>query len=193
MPTTIQRRSVKNREALLRAAQTLFRAQGFEATTIDQIAAGAGVSRRTFFRHFASKDAVVFPAAEERIARFRQGLRAGAGQPLGEAVRRAALAMAEEFSSNKDELLLQHDLMAASPELLAREYEIDRRWEEALYEALRASRRKELQARVLAGAIAGALRAVLRLWLAGRGRQDLASLATEALETLGDLAEEEGK
>src|SRR4029077_8820150 len=47
------------REEVMRQAWLLFSAQGFEATTVDQIAAAAGMSRRTFFRYFAGKDELV--------------------------------------------------------------------------------------------------------------------------------------
>jgi AcrR family transcriptional regulator len=47
------------RDEVLRRAWELFREQGFEATTIDQIAEAAGMSRRTFFRYFTGKDELV--------------------------------------------------------------------------------------------------------------------------------------
>lgn len=58
----------------MRSAWVRFRRQGFEATTIDQIAEDAGMSRRTFFRYFASKDELVL----ERLV--------GAGQQIAESL-----------------------------------------------------------------------------------------------------------
>src|SRR5512142_2830739 len=46
------------------AARDLFASQGYERTTVEAVAERAGVSRRTFFRHFRSKDDVVFPDHE---------------------------------------------------------------------------------------------------------------------------------
>src|SRR3954469_20811516 len=43
------------------AARDLFAAQGYERTTVEAIAERAGVARRTFFRHFRSKDEAIFP------------------------------------------------------------------------------------------------------------------------------------
>lgn len=60
------------RDEVMRAAWTLFSEQGFEATTVDQIAAAAGMSRRTFFRYFdGGKDDLILQrivAAGEQIA-----------------------------------------------------------------------------------------------------------------------------
>jgi AcrR family transcriptional regulator len=184
----LQSRTVKNRESLVSAARALFRAQGYEATTIDQIAAGAGVARRTFFRHFPSKEAVIFPHADARIAAFREALRPRAGEGPEQAVRRAVLETAREFARHKDEQLLQHDLVASSPELAAYEQRVDRRWEEALFEALLEVDGDELAARVLAGALCGGLRAVLRVWLGSRGKLDLAALGAKALDALAETS-----
>lgn len=191
--TTLEGRRAKKRDALVSAAHALFRAQGFEATTIEHIAAAAGVSRRTFFRYFATKDAAVFPHAEARIARFREALRPRGGEAVQAAVRRAVVEVAREFAAHRDELLLQHALIASSPVLLAREHEIDLAWEDAIVAALEAEQdpaadaaQGPLRARVLAGAIAGALRAALRVWLDGRGRADLATLGAQALDLLGE-------
>lgn len=187
---TIEGKRARKRDALVGAAHALFRAQGFEATTIDQIAAAAGVSRRTYFRYFATKDAVVFPHGAARIARFREALRPRRGETVQAAVRRAAVEVAREFAEHRDELLLQHALIASSPALLAREHELDMAWEDAIVAALEgelpAGDERALRARVLAGAIAGALRAALRAWLDGKGRADLAALGARALDLLGD-------
>jgi AcrR family transcriptional regulator len=54
-----QERSRKTRERLVRAALKLWRKQGFEDTTVDEIAAEAGVGWSTFYYHFANKDALL--------------------------------------------------------------------------------------------------------------------------------------
>ncbi len=61
---------------LIDVAQGLFVEQGFEATTIDQIAAAAGMSRRSFFRYFSSKEALVGGKHEAMIEIFVESLRA---------------------------------------------------------------------------------------------------------------------
>jgi AcrR family transcriptional regulator len=53
-------RSERTREALVQAAMVRFLAQGVEETSAEQIAADAGVSLRTFYRHFASKHDLLF-------------------------------------------------------------------------------------------------------------------------------------
>jgi AcrR family transcriptional regulator len=55
------------REALQRAALELFAAEGYDATTTAAIAAKAGVTERTFYRHFLTKEAVLFDDYEHRI------------------------------------------------------------------------------------------------------------------------------
>ena len=53
-----ERKKIQTRLALARAAMALFEERGYDATTVDDIAAAANVSRRTFFRYFAGKDEV---------------------------------------------------------------------------------------------------------------------------------------
>lgn len=62
------RKKQRSRAALVDAALRLFAEQGYERTTVAQIAAAAELSTRTFFLHFASKDDVLFALDEERVA-----------------------------------------------------------------------------------------------------------------------------
>ena len=55
------------RDALQRAALLLFAADGFDATSTASIAAAAGVTERTFYRHFPTKEAVLFEDYEHRL------------------------------------------------------------------------------------------------------------------------------
>jgi AcrR family transcriptional regulator len=76
-------RSERTRAALRRAALTRFLAQGVDATTVDEIAADAGVTVRTFYRHFATKHDLLFADYDAGLHWFRQAL---AARPAGEAV-----------------------------------------------------------------------------------------------------------
>src|SRR5919109_354153 len=69
-------RSERTREALRRAALVRFLAQGVEETTAEQIAADAGVSLRTFYRHFTSKHDLLFADYDAGLHWFRRALAA---------------------------------------------------------------------------------------------------------------------
>ena len=87
------RPAATSRADLERVARALFAERGFEATTVDDIAAAAGIGRRTFFRYFASKNDVVWGDFDAGLADLRRRLAASdPGQPLLTALRRAVLA-----------------------------------------------------------------------------------------------------
>ncbi len=71
----------------------LFDQQGFDATTVDDIAAAAGIGRRTFFRYFASKNDVVWGEFDRDLARMAERFTGyGVAQPLGDVLRDAVVA-----------------------------------------------------------------------------------------------------
>jgi mycofactocin system transcriptional regulator len=82
-----------SRDDLERVAMRLFSEHGFDATTVDDIAAAAGIGRRTFFRYFASKNDVVWGRFAEGLVDFRRTLEATpADVSLRDALRRAIVA-----------------------------------------------------------------------------------------------------
>ncbi|MBK7396982.1 MAG: TetR family transcriptional regulator [Myxococcales bacterium] len=173
------------REALIDAALRLFRARGFDAVTIDEIAAAAEVSRRSFFRYFPTKEAVLLERRHEQLASFRALL---AAPRKGEApfalVRRACLALATEYVARRKQILEERTIVAAAPSLVARDLELDRAFEGAIEEALGGTRR----ARICAAATIGVTRVVLEDWAASGARSDLLALGGEALDLLEPLA-----
>jgi AcrR family transcriptional regulator len=181
-----QRKKDRTREALADAALELFAARGFDATTVDQIAEAAGVSRRTFFRYFRSKEAVVFPDRERRLEVLRALLaEAPAGTGL-EAVRRGLMLLAREYTRSRDKVILQQRIVEGSPSLLAYDFELDKHWEAVIADALggRGNGKQHRHARLTAGAMMGIVRTVLREWYRSDGRKNLMALGEEAFELL---------
>ena len=84
------RRPATSRAELEHIAFELFAEQGFDATTVDDIARAAGIGRRTFFRYFPSKNDIPWGAFDDQLERLRTDLRAyPADQPLMDVVRAA--------------------------------------------------------------------------------------------------------
>lgn len=81
-----------SRADLERIGFELFARQGFDATTVDDIAGAAGIARRTFFRYFASKNDLVWGDFEQQLDGFRELLSATAPDvPIMTALRAAVV------------------------------------------------------------------------------------------------------
>ena len=97
-----------SRRAVTHAALELFAERGFEETTVDDIADALGVSRRTLFRYFASKNDMVWGEFDWVLARLRRCLEAtDADEPLHDALRSAVV------ESNRYEDLLKAGIDSA--------------------------------------------------------------------------------
>src|SRR5271165_396498 len=97
-------RATTNRELELIALR-LFSEQGFEATTVEQIATGAGISRRTFFRYFDSKAGVLWNEFDAEVTTIRTLLTEMPDDlPIMEAVREAVIAANHNAADDVPEL-----------------------------------------------------------------------------------------
>lgn len=74
-PGLRERKKQRTRDALLRAALELFTTQGYEHTTVDEIAEAVDVSQRTFFRYFAGKEDAAFAVQDIAHAHFVEAVR----------------------------------------------------------------------------------------------------------------------
>lgn len=170
------------------AALRLFAEKGFENTTIDEIADAAGVSRRTFFRYFESKEAVAFAERERRFTVFRRLLAdVRPGETRFDAVQRACVTFARKYIQPAEGYIAHQALIHRHPALVAYEARLDLKWEQAMAEALTApdaSKRDRRRARLEAGVIMGVIRAVLREWCESGGTVDLQELAATAATIL---------
>src|SRR5215213_8957996 len=108
-------------ERLRDAAFELFSAQGFDATSVDDIAQRADVGRTTFFRHFRAKEDVVFPDHPGLAAAVAGRLEAsGTDEPL-RAVTDAALLVLDRYLAEGDRARARYRLVTSVEPLRARE------------------------------------------------------------------------
>ncbi|MFJ5773154.1 TetR family transcriptional regulator [Streptomyces sp. NPDC093094] len=92
METLRERKKQRTRDALVRAAFELFTTQGYEHTTVDEIAEAVEVSQRTFFRYFAGKEDAALAVQQLTEEHFYEAVRARPPhEPPLEALRRAVL------------------------------------------------------------------------------------------------------
>jgi AcrR family transcriptional regulator len=187
-------RERKREETLRRIADTgvrLFMAQGFAATTVDEIAAKAGISRRTFFHYFKSKDDILVSlgggrSGEQLAAHLAE--RRIAGPPL-EAVRRAVLDLLTQYP--RRELQAMDKLMRSSEIVQARKMASYAQDEEVLHDALCDIWPQESAPamRVLAMMSVGAIRLSLATWARegyARPIEDIVNEAFDAIKSVGD-------
>ena len=123
------------RQALESAALKLFDEQGFAATTIDQIADAADVSRSTFFRYFGSKEAVLFSGYDEVGEAFAELIleRPSEETPLVAFARAfVELARAQAKDSDREDGERRARIYEADPVLHARSRDVTRRWTERI-------------------------------------------------------------
>ncbi|HEX3336618.1 MAG TPA: helix-turn-helix domain-containing protein [Jatrophihabitans sp.] len=107
---------------LREAALALYAEQGFERTTVAGIADRAGVTARTFFRHFADKREVLFAGSQELEQRMIGALAAAPpSAPPMDAIAAALLTVAGLFADRRDYSRRRQAVIAATPELRERE------------------------------------------------------------------------
>jgi mycofactocin system transcriptional regulator len=108
------------RAQVSRTALELFRARGFEQTTLADIAAALGVGRRTLFRYFPSKNDMVWGDFEVVLARLRAGLDdSGADEPMMDVLTRAVLASNHHEGEALEDLRMRMGLIIDVPALQA--------------------------------------------------------------------------
>jgi AcrR family transcriptional regulator len=173
MPGLRERKRQQTRERLTRAAMALFLERGFEATTLDDIASAADISRRSFFHYFDSKEDVVFAWHEEITAALVAAIGARpASESMLAAAENAIAAMARQIEPG--EAIAMARLKRDNPALQARDQVKYEQLERALADALgrRAGHKAEkLGARLVAMIAAGAMRIGGELWVAEGARE----------------------
>ncbi|MBD0670371.1 TetR family transcriptional regulator [Streptomyces sp. CBMA156] len=168
-PTLAQRKRQLVADELTRAALDLLADGGFDTVTVDEIAAAAGVSKRTFFRYFASKEDVVVQFLATLGAAMHEEL---AARPPGEApstaLRHTVWACVRDCAGHEERARKVVRLILATPALHARFLERQAQWRDRLAAGLAArldlDTGHELYPRLAADMALSAFHTVLQRW-----------------------------
>ena len=183
-----------NREQIEATALALFAERGFEATTVDDIAAAVGVGRRTLFRYFRSKNDIAWGDFDWVMGRLREALAEGADLPLMEALRRGVVESNRYPADQEHGLRIRMTLITRTPALQAHSALRYAEWRTVVAEWVaerEGTRPGDLLPRVVGYAALGTAMASFERWVASEG-EDLLGLLDTAFLALaagfGDLS-----
>jgi len=188
-PDWRQRKKTATRGRIRASALRLFREQGYDTTTVEQIAAAAGVSHMTFFRYFPAKEDVVLsddydPLIASAIAQTP------ATWPV---IRRVRTVLAEGlrliYDTDRDTLFDQVKLIVATPALRDRLWADQIATQQLILQALSAGQdeqRPSFQTRVTVAACLAAASTAILTWVESDGTPELPDLMAQAFDTLAD-------
>ncbi|MDR3708171.1 MAG: helix-turn-helix domain containing protein [Capsulimonadaceae bacterium] len=183
-------RERKKRETLLRIAETglkLFVKNGYEGTTLDEIAAAAGISRRTFFYYFKSKEAILLAYLDGGFAKAIRPILLA--QPTDQTPLRAARSSIIQLMSGHDtqEAIIVANLLGSTEALRARMPGAFVEMEQAVYNCLRElwpNPAQEASHRIVAMASIGAMRIAKEAWRKDGGKRPLSKYLTESFDAV---------
>jgi len=178
----------RTREALEAAAWRLFERKGFDETTIEDITDAAGVSPRTFFRYFDSKEAVLFGdwrSDLDRATATFQSLPAGE-HPLS-MLREVMLSLVERYETERPKYLFRKKLAAASSNVGAYERNVitptlEQFTVKALAQWMGVDPEEDLRPFLYTGIAFTAIEGAKRIWIAHDGQVSLTELVQQAFD-----------
>ena len=180
------RKRRQTRQRIAEAGLRLFLQNGFEATTLDAIAAAADISRRTLFHYFDSKEAILLAWESDVEEALRAALAESSPDAIPlEAIRDALLAVIGRYET--EEAIAIDRLMRSTEALRARKQANYARQEQTLFAALverwpDPARRPALRLAAMVGV--GVLRVAAETWSAGKGCRPLADYLQDAFVNL---------
>jgi AcrR family transcriptional regulator len=187
-PDWRQRKKNATRDRIRASALRLFAEQGYEATTVEQIAVAAGVSHMTFFRYFPAKeDVALSDSYDPLIAGLLE--QTPAEWPLAERIRAALLqGLGQLHDADRDTLLAQNRLIVSTPALRERLWASQMDAQQLILGALGAGLaghpQPSFQDRVTVAACLAAAATAILAWVENDGTPALPSLIDQAFDTI---------
>jgi AcrR family transcriptional regulator len=185
------RKKLATREALSLAALRLALERGLDKVRVEDIAAAAGVSPRTYNNYFSSREEAICAVALERARRVGSALRERpAGEPLGEAIVRAVVEQhagthrPDRAPPDKEMIRLIVSAPTLRGEFLKSNAAMEAQLAEAIAARTGTDGERDLGPRVLAAATASAIRVATEHWLRPDTADDFVTVLTDALRRL---------
>jgi AcrR family transcriptional regulator len=176
------------RDELGRVALRLFAERGFEAVTVEDIAQAAGISPRSFFRYFATKDEVVFDYERAIRARLVHALdERPASEGAVTALRNAYVATAHVEPSDRARVVAMGRILDAAPALRAKAHGERMADDSALIERVAKRlgvRSSDQRARTVVASMSAVAGVEFQAWVASGGRGDPSEAIARALVQL---------
>lgn len=171
---------------LVTAAFEAFTDKGFDAATVDDIAAIAGVSRRTFFRHFRSKEDVIFPDHGRLLAQVKDYLDEHTQDPPLDALCAGVRIVFADYVHNGEISIRRYALTRSVHALRERELSIVNAYQQLFVNYLlqQLPGQDPLALEIAAAAVVTAHNSTLRRWLRSKGRGDASALLDTAFDVL---------
>lgn len=177
-------RSERTRERILTAALDLFERQGYAVTTVAQVADAAGITPMTFFRHFATKDAVLVTDPYDPLIAEAVAAQPAELPPL-ERVRRGFLAALDGIAEAEDATARRRvALVAGDPSLRAAMIQATQESQDAIVARLTEQGTRRTVALVATAACLAGVTAALLAWAEGADDVTLADVVRGALDQL---------
>jgi AcrR family transcriptional regulator len=186
--TLRERNKARARAEIADAALRLFLERGFERVTVDEIVSAAGVSRRTFFRYFETKEDALLADYPELSARLSQALDFRDQDRGVDAIRSGLHRMADWYIERSDAVLARSKVIReTSMNVAGRNLEFLTQWERDVAHAVGNQigvDASDLVPRTAAAMIVGAFRAALTQWVRSSCTDDLHALTDQALDLI---------
>jgi AcrR family transcriptional regulator len=193
-PTVVSlndRKQALVRDTIWEAAIDLFAEKGFDETTVDDIAAAAGTSRRSVFRYFASKsDFMALPIVSYGSLLIDSIEHCPATHTPAELLRYVLFAVAKESASNpraRKVMEIGEKYPEARQAQIARMAEVQVQVAEALSHRFKKTSKDRITAAVLAASIPSLLGVAFQVWY-DRGQGDIKLTVDQVLASLSELA-----
>ena len=181
------------RERLAQAAFTLFDERGYEQTTVDDITERAGLGRTTFFRHYRSKEDVIFPDHDLMLGQVRDRLASSSQRTAVAAVSDAIRLVLLHYLAEGDLARRRYALTSTVPALRDREITSVAHYQRLFREFIadwmsESGEQASLRAELMAAAVVAAHNHVLRRWLRGESTDPVREVDDALNQVMGLFA-----